>query len=57
MKTQKGYKPCMKQYCIAGVSKLRPTKPFHLSREAILAIMKKWYINGELIDLVECNIS
>jgi len=35
---------------------IRPEKPFHPAREAISRIMKKSYICGEFIDLVECNI-
>jgi len=30
---------------LARVSKLQPAKPVHPAREAILTIMKKWYIN------------
>ena len=49
-------------YLTAGVSKLcpagqmRPAKPFYLACDAILSIMKKWYIYENFFDLVECNI-
>ena len=47
-----------KQLCTAGASKprltdhIRPTKPFHPAREAILSAMKKYHIYGKFVGLV-----
>ena len=46
---------CQLPFC-NSIFIIRPEKQFHPAREAISWIMKKSYICGQFIDLVECNI-